>query len=330
MWLLVGIAALWCLWWWLAATAVERGATAWLDARRAEGWRAELQELAVTGFPLRLTARAEGIALADPSRGLGVEAEALMLSAPAYWPGDLTLSLPETPIRLDLPLGPFLLRASDAAGALRLHPGTALELEALSLQSGAWELNLPQGNLLSAEALALRLAQLPDAPARYRATLSAQGAMPGDLARGALALPPDWPRAVDRLEGDVTLHLAAPLDRRTLERRLPRPEAIALDGLALAWGPVGFSAEGAVEIDESGMPEGDLRLVVENWPEATARAEAAGWITEARRGQAEVLLNALANMGGGAETLDLTLRFAEGEMFLGPILLGPAPRLVIR
>jgi hypothetical protein len=38
----------------------------------------------------------------------------------------------------------------------------------------------------------------------------------------------------------------------------------------------------------------------------------------------------LANLGGAPDQLKLDLRFAQGEMSLGSICLGPAPQIILR
>ena len=40
----------WGVYWWIGAAATERGIAAWLDARRAEGWTAEVSALDTRGF----------------------------------------------------------------------------------------------------------------------------------------------------------------------------------------------------------------------------------------------------------------------------------------
>ena len=53
LFLLVLAALGWGIYWFVGAQATERGLSAWLEARRSEGWTAEAATLATNGFPNR-------------------------------------------------------------------------------------------------------------------------------------------------------------------------------------------------------------------------------------------------------------------------------------
>lgn len=325
---LVVVVVLWCGWWWLAATLVERGIAGWLEARRAEGWDARVETTDVSGFPLRVATRLEEVVIADPA-GVAVNAESVVMSFPAYWPGDVTLALPETPVRFDTPAGVFLFRAEDGAASVNLHPGTALELERLLATAGPWQLNSRGGNVLSAESLRAGFSQKDEVPRGYTLALDAESFAPGDVIRSILALPADWPRVFDTFSADLDVRFDRTLDMRSVDAELPRVRAVDIRRITLAWGDLGFAASGLVEVDAEGVPEGALTVRLDNWRKIVAQVERAGIVTAQERAQAEVLLNALANMGGSTEVLDLDVRFTQGEMYLGAIRLGLAPRLML-
>ena len=103
---IVGLAALaWVGWWWAASTGLHRGLDGWLADRRAEGWQAEVSAMDGGGFPLSLRATMRDLALADPDTGIAVRTQALNVTAPAWWPGDVTLVLDDRPIRIASPYG---------------------------------------------------------------------------------------------------------------------------------------------------------------------------------------------------------------------------------
>lgn len=322
----VVLALLWCGWWWLAATLVSGGIDDWLAARRAEGWDAQVQETRASGFPLRVATRLEGITVAAPA-GIAVEADRIGISFPTYWPGNVTLSLPDTPVTLRTPAGAFFLKAKEGRASVNLDPGPALELEQVTADAGPWQLNGQGGNLMSAESLQAAATRSKREDAVYEVTLDAEGFAPGDLLRRSLALAEDWPRTFDTLLADLDIRLDRPLDMRSLETEPVQVRAVTIRQIDLAWGDLRFAASGTVEIDAEGVPDGTIALRLDNWRTAVAQAERAGIVTAQARGQAEVILNALANMGGSTETLALDVRFAQGEMYLGQIRLGPAPRL---
>ena len=329
IWIIIVLAGLFCGWWMLASATVERGLATWVGDRRAEGWQAELTALPVTGFPTRFDLVLNDLALADPATGLALRMQGLQLTARSYWPGDVAVTLPQTPIEFSTPDARLTVTAKEAKAALRLHPGPTLELDQMVATSGAWQLDGPAGNLLQASDADAEITQGAKAET-YRFALSAGQLVPGGLIRTALRLPVDWPLAFDAFAADVTIIFDAPLNRYTLEDRRPQPREIEAKRIDFHWGPLRLNATGRLAIDPTGVAEGEVKLLVENWRSALDLAEQSGAMADRLRPQAELMLNALANMGDNPETLDLTLGFRDGGMFLGPISLGPAPHLILR
>lgn len=322
------IAALWTVWWLLAAGALETGLNKWLDDRRAAGWQADVDAPNVSGFPGKFDLGLGTLALQDPETGLTVTTDGLRVTAPSYWPGQVTVHLPQSPINISTPDIALALTAKQAQATMRLRPTPDLQLDHLTATGGPWQIDLPQGKLLAAKDFRAEMAQ-GDRPDIYRIQMEASQPVPGELIRTALALPLDWPRAFDVLVADITVTLDAPLDRFTLENRRPHPRAIQLDRVTLVWGPLTLDIQGRVSIDSTGLPDGQFDLLFENWREGFQLAKNTGALPAKLHTQAEIMLNALANLGDDPERLELKLRFAQGQAFLGSIPLGPAPRLVL-
>lgn len=322
-------ALLWSAWWAVAAFGLQAGLAGWVDARRPEGWQAEAARIDVAGYPWSLKAGLTDVTLSHPARQLAVDAPRLDLQAPAHWPGFVTLDLPDAPLRLTTPAGEAVLRAEGAEATLRLRPGMALELERLGAQSGPWEITAEAGPLLSAADLQIDARQAGDDPATYHMTLAADALTPGAPLRTLLNLPSAWAQSFDVLAGDVLVTFDRPWDRTALNARAPRPREVTLQRAEAIWGPVAIMAEGALSIAPDGIPSGGVTLRIENWEPLLNMAEAAGLLPQSVRAQAELMLRALANMTSGAELLELDLSFADGNMALGGIDLGPAPRLFL-
>lgn len=329
VWTIAVLAVLWGIWWLLATTALETGLNKWLEQRRSAGWQADVSAVQLGGFPGRFDLGMDKLALKSPRTGHGFSADALRITALSYWPGNLAVHFPQTAVDISTPDVAFALTAPDARAALRLHPSPALQLDHLNAVSGPWQLDLQQGNLLNAQGFAGELRQGGTAEV-YRITLDIAQLVPGGMVRRALSLPLDWPLAFDTAVADATVTFDAPLDRHTLNQPAPSPREIEIQQIALSWGPVKINLAGQIQLDASGTPEGQLDLLIENWRAALELAENAGLLGADMRPQAEVMLNALANLGGDPARLDLKLRFAEGRAFLGPIPIGPAPRLFQR
>ncbi|MEM1100881.1 MAG: DUF2125 domain-containing protein, partial [Pseudomonadota bacterium] len=77
-------------------------------------------------------------------------------------------------------------------------------------------------------------------------------------------------------------------------------------------------------------PEGRVGLVATNWREILSLGAATGLIPQGVMPTATRTLEALASLSGGPNTIDLPLVFAGGTLSLGPIPLGPAPRIRLR
>ncbi len=328
IWVIALLASVWSGWWYLASAGIERGLNLWLDDRRAAGWQAEVSDVSTFGFPFTLGILVKDMRLASPVSGISVAADRVETSTPAWWPGYITLRVPDTPILLSDPTGSLALHITAGQIGMRLHPGTSLQLESLAATAGPWILDTPQGGILAADDF--RLAALQDAASEqtYRFSISAGNLTPGSLPRRTLGLPGTWPQAFDSFDADMVVTFDRPLDRTSLEQTPPLPRRIALDRALVAWGDVSLSVGGALTLDDEGVPSGAVTLKARNWPTMLAMSERLGWIAPEALPQTETMLRALANTGDDPDALDLTLTFADGQMSLGSIPLGPAPRLI--
>ncbi len=323
------LAVLWSGWWAAASAGLHYGLSHWFEARRTDGWQAEVGELSQHGFPFTLHSRLEDISVADPVTGVSVITPRLDLVAPAYWPGFVSAKLSDAPVEVATPTGRFILQSTNAQGDLRLHPGTALQLQSMEVVSDAWQISTADGDALSADDLGVTIVQDNSSPDTYQIGANAKNLTPGTLLRTLFALPPDWPVSFDSFTADVEVTFDTPWDRFALNKKRPQPRTMVLRDINASWGEVRIAASGDLIIDPSGIPTGEISLTLTNWRLMTQLAEAGGAFPSGQRGQLEIILSALANLGGGPDDLDLILSFQEGKMALGPIRLGPAPRLVL-
>lgn len=324
---LIALTFLWCAWWWGATTLIARQTDAWLAARRAEGWRAEAR-ISTAGFPARLQVRIADLRLTDPDTEISVAVETLVLDAPIYWPGDASLRFPETPIRIDAKGQQLMLQLTGAVAGIRLTPGPALALDEFYALSGSWSLAQGPAPLLAADDLVLRMTQVDEARNTYRIELAGENLQPAPALR--LHLPDDWPETFDRLDAELQVGFDRPLDRFALQRQHPQPRRAEIVEMHIAWGPLDIRGEGAVDIAADGTPDGVLRLQLANWQPVLEVMIASGLLAEATGTQVQLFIGALANQAGDGTNLDLRLTFDDGQMALGPIALGPTPRVVPR
>ena len=326
--IIIVLGAVWSGWWYIAAAGAERAVSSWFDARAAEGWQAEKQSLRRSGYPTQLNLRIDAPQLADPETGVALSADHLTLSAPAWWPGDVTLTLPETPLRLASPEGALDLIAADAEALMHLHPGPSLQLERMQATSGPWQITSTAGAILTGTDFDLSMQQDETRAETYSLAITVADLAPGAALREGL--PPDWPLTFDTYQARMTVTFDTPWDRRALQDRRPQPRKITIDGVDITWGPLRHVASGSLDIDAQGIPEGQLDLRLENWRQALDVAQKSGALAGDVRPQAETILGILANLGGDPDTLNLPLSFNGGRMAVGPIPLGPAPRITLR
>lgn len=326
---IAGLAALaWCGWWWMAAHSLRGAVTTWFDARAAEGWQADLGSLDGGGFPFVLQARLGDIAVADPDAGLAIRTRQLGISAPAWWPGDVTVTLDDGPITLASPFGRSELIMQDGVMALNLHPGTALELEALGWTAGPWRVQGAEGTQMQADTLALTMTQQSGAVYAFEAR--ADEFTPGDLTRASLRLPDSLPRAFDSLIMRATVTFDQPWDRTALDTRRPQPRHIDLHLAEARWGDLRLNFAAKLDVDTDGLATGTLSLQAENWRAMLELAERSQAIAPTLRQQAEGVLQMLANASGNPDSLDVTLSVRSGVIYIGFIPLATAPQLILR
>lgn len=322
-------AALWSGYWALAARGLEAGLAAWIEARRAEGWAADYRALEVTGFPTRFETVLTELALADPGTGLAWTAPAFRIEAEAHRPNRVTAIWPATQ-QIATPAEKIAVGARRMEGRIALRAGPALEviaadyrLEAFSLASSlGWEARMARAELSAAAAEgrenAHRIvfaAEEMHPPARLVALLDRAGVLPA---------------LFEHVRIDAVLGFDAAWDRHAIEDLRPQVTRIELASLDAKWGDLELRAAGDLDVDAEGRPVGLLTVRATNWREMVAIARGSGRVAPGLADRIEDALGLLAGLGGRPETLDIPLRLAAGQTWLGPVPLGPAPDFTIR
>lgn len=327
IWIGLILCLLFGAWWGAAAWGMRSGLIGWFDARRGEGWQAEMSAPRMGGFPARVSAELGDLALTDPATGLSIAADTLGLSVRTLWPGDARVTLPATPIRFATPIAAATLTMAEGQMAMALAPGRQLALDALGWTSGPWAIASKAGKVLGAEGLTLTKTR--DADASYRYVIEAAGFTPGDGIRQRLGVAADVPLAFDTLALDAEVTYDRPWDLRALEERRPQPQQITLKLAEARWGDLRLRLSADVTVDTAGQATGTVNVQAQNWPVMLDLAVAGGLLPEALRAQAEGILARLAAFGGNPTALDLQLNLADGFMAVGIFPVGKIPPLKI-
>lgn len=323
-------AAGWAGYWAVGSRGLERGLTAWFDARAAEGWAVHVGEIDTVGFPNRFDTTLSDLELADPETGLAWSAPFFQILALSYRPHHVIAVWPDQQ-RVSTPNQKIDITSETLRGSVVFVPGPALALDratvefsTIGLSSTAdWRAALGGGQLalrqtplientydIAFEARDLTL------PTRFNEML-AQTGLTSDTAQGL------------RLEASVEFD--RPWDRFAIEDSRPQPVAIDLRLARATWGELDLKLAGELQMDGRGRPSGEITVKATNWREMLDLAAQSGALPESLRGLVERGFETLAGLSGNPKTLDIPLAFRDGQVVLGGLLpLGPAPVLRLR
>ncbi|MEP1792971.1 DUF2125 domain-containing protein [Parasphingorhabdus sp.] len=324
--IVVILALAWGGWWWLGTSGMQRGAKAWLNTLPDQGIEAQVAEWRSGGFPFRLSTTAQNIQWVSGHPTTQAHIPSATLSTPIHWPGDVRIEIPAGPLTITHGQNAFTLLTDGVEAEMLLHPTQTLQLEAISAQADAPSIDLPEGRLLSAQTFQAQIQQGDD-PATYSVDLTAFGLTFGEILKQGLSLPAAWPTSFEPIIADMAITFDRPWDRSALESHRPQPRKISIEQLEAIYADLGISLTGELTVDAAGIPSGLLALNLRNWQQMFDILVATTDIPPQWRGTVEQVLGALANED---RNLDLEITLAGGQMRLGFLPLGNAPRLIIR
>lgn len=318
-------AAAWFVW----ALITERAVSQWMDARAAEGWLVSYEDLSVTGFPFAFRTQFDGLELGDPETNLVWTLPDLTIEQDALALGRINTVWPEEQ-RLSSPAERLTIEAASITSALDVRPAANFALDAsdtdlaeVTVTSDAgWRMALPEGRLT--------MTRVEGAEARYDVVFAARDLEPPMPTRTQLDPRGILPDSIETLDYAATMEFDRPWDIRAIEDRRPQITALDLREMNAAWGGLILRVAGEIRVDAAGVPEGALAIRAENWRQMVELAVRAGVLPEPMRGTVEGILGVVAGLSGDPEVIDADLSFSNGRAFLGPLPIGPAPRLILR
>ena len=320
---------IWMIWWAFGSTALDRSLTAWVDERRAEGWAADVDDIEVKGFPNRFDTTLSDVRFADPNTGVAWTAPFLQLLALAYKPHQLIAVLPQEH-RLSTPEQTMTISNSNARASIFFEPKTSLPLDRSTIVVEGLEIASTLGWTMALEEGRFATETVPDRQYAHRIGAEISGLKPSERAKEILDPGDILPDLVEVLRVDAALGFTAPWDRSAIEVGRPQITDIDLGELFAVWGTVTFRAAGELTLDDTGLPNGEITVKAVEWRRLLDMAVGTGLLVETLRPTIERGLELLAALSGPADTIDAPLTFRRGQVSLGPIPLGPAPRLIIR
>lgn len=323
---LAGLA--WGGYWFVGAATLDATLSAWLDARRAEGWQADVADITTRGFPNRFDTTLTGVQLADPGTGVAWTAPFFQILSLSYKPNHVIVALPHEQ-SLATPNQTITLASAEATGSVVFEPNTRLALNRSQFVISDLDASSTQGWSLKARELRVATRQSTARALSHDIAVEGLGVVPGgDWA--SIARDRGLPDEIADLKADTTILFSAPWDRLAIEQGRPQPRRIELKTVRAEWGELLFQATGTLDIAEDGVPSGSIALQVRNWREMLNLAVAVGAVPTEIAPRIESGLAMLAGMSGNPLHIDAKLNFRAGFVAVGPIPIGPAPRFMIR
>ncbi|MFY0662242.1 MAG: DUF2125 domain-containing protein [Shimia sp.] len=326
--LLVLLAALaWSGFWLLGYGALTTAVPQWFEDRRAEGWVAEYDDLSVSGFPSRLDSTFENLTLADPQTGVAWDAPFFNLHALTYRPNHVISVWPNSQ-SIAIPGEKLSVTTGDMRASLVLDPGTDLTLNRANVAIESLGVTSTANWQLAASAVNLAMHRDAADTSTYRLAFKADDLTPP----AGYALPDgiDLPRSFSSFRADLTASFDRPWDRSAIEQSRPQPTALDLTLAEVIWGDLQLHAAGKVSIDTSGYPTGEVTIRAVNWRDILNVARQSGHLPANVLDTVEQALGFIAQLSGNANELDIPLTFSNGATKLGPLPIGPAPRIFLR
>jgi hypothetical protein len=216
--------------------------------------------------------------------------------------------------------------------SLKFQANTQLTLDALILTAEQLVVtpSLKQSGPGAVAALTLAAERLEDSTAKYRLGLTADGFAPPDHWKNYIDPNSAQPGVLGALSADLTVLFDRPWDRSAFKPALPQPQHIIINLAVARWGSLQLQFSGELAIGASGHPKGEITIKAHNWREILRLAVAAGALPDATAGSLEDGLGLIAQLAGNPEMLEIPMSFRSGQMFIGPVPLGPAPVLKLR
>ncbi|MEM9796795.1 MAG: DUF2125 domain-containing protein [Pseudomonadota bacterium] len=305
--ILVTVAALaWSGWWWLGASALERGLDAAVTAARSDGWQIDYEGASVRGFPNRFDTTLTDVTITPPDGSITWQGPFLQALALSYRPNHVIAVAPPEQ-RLSLPDGTVDIRSDDLRGSAIFSASAepvlrraTIVADTLTVEGAGLRASMAAGQLALREA---------EAPAAYDVAASLSDLDLGD----AVGLQPG---IIDRIDVDSTLQLDAPIT--VTGTTPPSPTEIQVRRAEIAWSDALLSATGTLRLDHLGRPSGDLLLEADGWQSLFDTLQQEGLIPS---DQAPLLRAGLEGMAVDGR-VEIPITIDAGQIRIGAIPLG--------
>ena len=311
--------------WFVGKSSKEAGIESWLSERADAGWIAE-SDVNLRGFPNRYDAVLRDLNLADPNSGWAWRAPEFELIQLTYKPNHFIALWPETQI-ISSPEQKIDVTSDELRASVIFEPRSDFTLDRATLTSNAIDLKSTQNWGLSADDLVLAIRQAETGETDYDLAIKAANFSPSTSLLSQIDRTGLMPRSFETFEMNAIASFNEKLSRESFNNGSGDLQNVELQAFNLAWGELLLRAAGDFRVDSEGYPTGRITVRAENWELMLDMAIAGGFVDENLGSTLRSGLGLLARFSGNANTLDAPLTFSGRQTKLGPITLGPAPRL---
>ena len=313
--------------WFIVAGKLKEGFAQWADSARAQQLEVSWQGMRVRGFPFAFTIELTDPVLRDEAINPATELRMPHLSGSAH-PWNFHVW------HLSAPQGLNAIAGSKEKPVATVSAGAATGVISVGGDGGAtiW-LDLDRPQVKSTEQVGARNADFwlilpPHSPATHT---DSNLALATDLHQVTLPQAPSpFRNLLDELAFGVTVKGAIPAGPARQAATAWRDEGgtAELDNLTLRWGQVAVTGSGTLALDNDLQPIGGFSGAVEGYEELMNALVAAGRMKASDARLARIGLAMLAKAGpDGRPAIATSFTIQNGEMFLGPAKLGPAPKI---
>ena len=313
--------------WFIAAGKIEQGVGEWAEAARAQKIAASWRGLRVAGFPFAFRLELSDAALRDEAINPPADIRLPLLFASAH-PWNFGVWHLAAPQGLSAVAGPeakpaATVSARAAEGTVSAAPEGGATIW-LSLDAPRFEAGEPVG----ARRADLWLILPARAPATHH---DSNIALAADLHDAKLPQAPNpFRNLLDELALGVTLKGSIPSGppRQAATGWRDEGGTAEIDNFTLRWGTLAVSGSGTLALDSDLQPIGAFSGAVEGYDELMNALVTAGRMKASDARLARIGLAMLAKAGpSGRPAITASFMIQNGEMFLGPAKLGPAPKI---
>lgn len=278
------------------------------------------------GFPSRFDTTITNLEFSDPMTATSWTAPLFQLFALSYRPNEVIAVFPNKQT-LTVDGEVFTLLTNDMRASGKVRTNASLVFQTATIEMDNPRIQTEEGAELAMASILAAMRLTPATSQTYDVFLEARSIeLPEDIRR---IIDPQnlQPPIMQSLRFDSDVDLTAPIELNGSSTNPIELAAISIKEFALAWGDMSVSAIGDVTPDETGLLNGSFSISARNWQQVLDLAVATGSIPEQRRLLIVGMAASIDETPHVPDTLTVTLSIIDGQMALGPIPLGAAPRL---